>query len=157
MYNNKYSIISKWAPSLSNRAPYISTSLNHEASSPCRIRNTNKSTVDSAFNIPGTTCSPRELTILWCTSNWFGWRTTKFQFKNFPKRSTYVHGHPLFWDRQVLVLIWVPHMPHVSLHVPWVHDDHCPPGGHVVPEAMLETAVLLHIVEPDGVSIGSVG
>jgi hypothetical protein len=47
-------------------------------------------------------------------------------------------------------------MPHVSLHVPWVHDDHWPPGGHVVLETMLE-AVLLHIIDPDGASVSSVG
>jgi hypothetical protein len=48
-------------------------------------------------------------------------------------------------------------MPHVSVHVPWVHDDHWPPGGQVAPETMLEAAVLLHTVEPDGASVGSIG
>lgn len=34
-------------------------------------------------------------------------------------------------DKQVLVIVSLPHIPQVALHVPAVHADHVPPGGQV--------------------------
>ena len=56
-----------------------------------------------------------------------------------------MHEHPLAADKQVLVVVCVPHMPQVSLQVPYVHDDHVPPVGQVT--AGFVVVVVAHPVD----------